>query len=117
MESKNLYQGGGGKSKMAGRTYDRELWALACTNKTPALQATPTIGKTLGFSALAGLASEGTSQIVKTISGNGIQNGGFITLQNKIDQLRAYKHLLINKQKQDILKSLQTEGALVIKPS
>lgn len=32
----------------------------------------PTIGKTLGLSALSGLASEGESQIVKAISGNGI---------------------------------------------
>lgn len=30
----------------------------------------PTIGKTLGLSALSGLASEGESQIVKAISGN-----------------------------------------------
>ena len=36
----------------------------------------PTIGKTLGLSALSGLASEGASQIVKKISGNGIQTGG-----------------------------------------
>ena len=30
----------------------------------------PTLGKTLGLSALAGLASEGASQVVKSISGN-----------------------------------------------
>ena len=30
----------------------------------------PTIGKTLGFSALAGLASEGAIQLVKKISGS-----------------------------------------------
>ena len=32
----------------------------------------PTIGKTLGLSALAGLASEGASQLVKTISGGNL---------------------------------------------
>ena len=71
----------------------------------------PTLGKTLGLSALAGLASEGASQVVKKIS------GGFPIPQNKIDQLIAYKHLLTNKQKKDILNSLQSGGQLVVKPT
>ena len=71
----------------------------------------PTLGKTLGLSALAGLASEGASQVVKKIS------GGFIIPQNKIDQLIAHKHLLTNKQKKDILNSLQSGGQLVVKPT
>ena len=53
----------------------------------------PTIGKTLGLSALAGLASEGASQVVKKIS------GGFLIPNDKINQLIAYKHLLTDKQK------------------
>ena len=77
----------------------------------------PTLGKTLGLSALAGLASEGASQVVKKISGNGIQSGGFLIPQNKIDQLIAYKHLLTNKQKKDILNYLQSGGQLVVKPT
>ena len=77
----------------------------------------PTLGKTLGLSALAGLASEGASQVVKKISGNGIQSGGFLIPQNKIDQLIAYKHLLTNKQKKDILNSLRSGGQLVVKPT
>ena len=78
----------------------------------------PTLGKkTLGLSALAGLASEGASQIVKKISGNGIQSGGFLIPQNKINQLTAYKHLLTNKQKKDILNSLQSGGQIVVKPT
>ena len=36
----------------------------------------PTIGKTLGLSALAGLASEGVSHVIKRSFGNEIQNGG-----------------------------------------
>ena len=36
----------------------------------------PTIGKTLGLSALAGLASEGASQVVKAITGKGRFNSG-----------------------------------------
>ena len=71
----------------------------------------PTLGKTLGLSALAGLASEGASQVVKKIS------GGFLIPQNKIDQLIAYKHLLTNKQKKDTLNSLQSGGQLVVKPT
>ena len=92
----------------------------------------PTIAKTLGLSALGGLASEGASQIVKKISGKGIQTGGFTTKsfsrysqdgsgflipQNKIDQLIANKHLLTTKQKKDILNSLQSGGQIVVKPT
>ena len=77
----------------------------------------PTIAKTLGLSALAGLASEGASQVVKEISGNGIQSGCFLIPQNQIDQLIAYKHLLTNKQKKDILNSLQSGGQIVVKPT
>ena len=56
----------------------------------------PTIAKTLGLSALGGLASEGASQLVKKIS------GGFLVPQNKIDKLIAYKHLLFYKTKRKI---------------
>ena len=77
----------------------------------------PTIAKTLGLSALAGAASEGASQIVKKISGKGIQTGGFLIPQNKINQLIAYKNLLTTKQKQDILNALQTGSGVHIKPT
>ena len=77
----------------------------------------PTLGKTLGLSALAGLASEGASQIAKKIAGKGIQSESFLIPQNEIDQLIAYKHLLTDKQKRDILNSVQSGGQLVMKPS
>ena len=77
----------------------------------------PTIAKTLGLSALGGLASERASQIVKKISGKGAQTGGFLIPQNKIDQLITYKHLLTTKQKKDILNALQTGSGVHIKPS
>ena len=70
----------------------------------------PTIAKTIGLSALAGLASEGASQIVKKISGKGLQTGGFLIPQNKINQLTT-------KQKQDILNALQTGSGVHIKPT
>ena len=77
----------------------------------------PTIAKTLGLSALGGLASEGASQIVKKISGKGVQTGGFLIPQNKIDQLISYKHLLTTKQKKDILNALQSGLGVHIKPT
>ena len=77
----------------------------------------PTVAKTTGLSALAGLASEGASQIVKKISGKGLQTGGFLIPQNKINQLIAYTHLLTTKQKQDILNALQTGSGVHIKPT
>ena len=77
----------------------------------------PTLAKTLGMSALAGAASEGASQIVKKISGKGVQTGGFLIPNSKIDQLIAYKHLLSNKQKKDILDALQTGSGVHIKPT
>ena len=76
----------------------------------------PTLAKTLGLSALAGLASEGASQVVKKISGSG-QTGGFLIPQDKIQKLIDNKHLLTNKQKQEILTALQSGGQVVVKPS
>ena len=77
----------------------------------------PTIAKTLGLSALSGLASEGASQIVKKISGKKVQTGGFLIPQNKIDKLIANRHLLSTKQKKDILEALQSGSGVRIKPT
>ena len=66
----------------------------------------PILAKTLGLSALAGLASEGATQVVKKISGKGAMTGGFLIPQDKIQKLIDNKHLLTNKQKQDILTAL-----------
>ena len=78
----------------------------------------PTLAKTLGLSALAGLASEGASQVVKKISGSGSgQVGGFLIPQDKIQKLIDNKHLLTNKQKEQILAALQSGGQVVVKPS
>ena len=75
----------------------------------------PTIWKTIGLSALGGLASEGASQLVKKISGKGVKTGGFLIPQNKIDKLIANKHLLSTKQKKDILDALQSGSGVRIK--
>ena len=89
----------------------------------------PTIGKTIGLATLGRLASKGPSKLVKKMTGgnllrdvvdkeialastlkkmNGGQVGGFLIPQNRINQLIAYKHLLTNNQKTDILNALQT---------
>ena len=75
----------------------------------------PTVAKTLGLSALSGLASEGTSQLVKMITGKGTQTGVFLIPLNKIDQLIPYKHLLTMKQTQDLLKGIQTGSGVPIR--
>ena len=76
----------------------------------------PTIAKTLGLAALAGAASQGASQVVKKISGNG-QKGGFLIPQNKIDKLIANKHLLTTKQKEDIVAALQSGSGVSTRPT
>ena len=76
----------------------------------------PTLAKTVGLSALAGVASEGASQIVKKISG-GSQTGGFLIPNSKINKLIENKHLLSEKQKKDILNALQTGSGVHIKPT
>ena len=84
------------------------------------------LAKTLGLSALAGLASEGASQVVKKISGSGqrasrrpqrAMTGGFLIPQDKIQKLIDNKHLLTNKQKEQILTALQSGGQVMVKPT
>ena len=76
----------------------------------------PTLAKTLGLSALAGVASEGASQVVKKISG-GSQTGGFLVPNSEINKLVANKHLLSEKQKRDIINAIQTGSGVHIKPT
>ena len=76
----------------------------------------PTIGKTLGLSALAGLASEGASKAVKKVSGSG-QTGGFIVPQNHLNQLLSYAYLLTKMQKGNLANALNTGNDFSIKPT
>ena len=55
----------------------------------------PTLGKTLGLSALAGLASEGASQVVKKISGKGIQSGGQLVVKPTKSQYGGFLGTLL----------------------
>ena len=76
----------------------------------------PTLAKTLGLSALAGLASEGASQVVKKVSGSG-QTGGFLIPQDKIEKLIANKKLLTSSQKQQLISALQSGGQVFVIPT
>ena len=61
----------------------------------------PTIGKTLGLSALAGAASEGASQIIKKITG-----GQVFQVPNKnLYKLAMLSHLLTPKQRNDLAQA------------
>lgn len=66
----------------------------------------------LATGALTSLGSFGMDKIL----GQGIQTGGFMIPQNKINQMIVYKHLLTEKQKRDILQALQTGSGVVIRP-
>ena len=77
----------------------------------------PTIAKTLELSSLGGLASEGASQLVKAISGKGVQTGGLIIPHNKINELMPYTNMFTTKQQRDILNALQSGSGVRIKPT
>ena len=55
----------------------------------------PTITKTLGLSTLAGLVSEGASQVVKKVTGRD-QTGGVLIPQNKIDAQKQLVRTSLN---------------------
>ncbi|PFX15632.1 hypothetical protein AWC38_SpisGene20140 [Stylophora pistillata] len=75
----------------------------------------------LATKALSGLATGALSSLGNSatdkILGSGIQSGGFIIPNSKIQQLITHKNLLTAKQKQDILNALQSGRELRIKPT
>ena len=77
----------------------------------------PTIAKTLGLSALAGVASEGASQIMKKISGKGVSTGGFLLPYENIEQILPYSSMLTQKQARDVYNSMQTGSGVHITPT
>ena len=87
--------------------------SLLSTVLSLGMRALPAIGKTLGLSALGGLAEAGAKKLI----GSGQQTGGFLIPQDKINKLIEYQHLLSTKQKQDILNALQLGSGVRIKPT
>ena len=77
----------------------------------------PTLAKTLGLSALAGAASEGASQIVKKISGKGVQTGGFLLPYENIEQILPYSTMFTQKQARDVYNAMQTGSGVHIIPT
>ena len=71
----------------------------------------PTIGKTLGLSALAGLASEGVSQVIKKISGGQI----FQVPNQHLFRLAMLSELLNKGQIRDLAKAHQDGSDMLFK--
>ena len=84
--------------------------SLLSTIVSLGMKALPTIGKTLGLSALAGLASGGMEKLIK---GSG-QTGGYLVPLDKIKELLQYTHLLTTKQKQDVLGAIKSGSGVHI---
>ena len=85
--------------------YGGSLWSSLFSLGTKLLpNATKAASKAVPVLATGAVSALGSLGIDK-IFGKG-QTDGFLIPQNKIDQLIAYKHLLTNKQKQQVLNSL-----------
>ena len=67
----------------------------------------------LATGAVSALGSLGVDKIF----GKGVQTGGFLIPQNKIDQFIKHKGWLTVGQKKQILSALHTGGQLVIRPT
>ena len=82
------------------------------TSALPVLRnVAPTIGKTLGLSALAGLASEGVSQVIKKISGGQI----FRVPNQHLFRLPMLSELLNKGQIRDLAKVHQDGSDMLFK--
>ena len=68
------------------------------------------------ISKVAPALATGAAQALGSLGINKIF-GGFMIPQNKIDKLIKYKNLLSQKQKEDLMKALQSGGRLIIKPT
>ena len=71
---------------------------------------------TQAISKVAPALATGAAQALGSLGINKIF-GGFMIPQNKIDKLIKYKNLLSQKQREDIMKALQSGGRLIIKPT
>ena len=78
-----------------------------------ATKAVSKLAPALATGAAQALGSLGIDKIF----GNGVQTGGFLIPQDKIDQVIKYKDLLTKKQKEQIVSAIHTGGQLVVKPT
>ena len=93
------------------------LWSSLITLGAKALPyVTKAASKALPVLATGAVSALGSMGVDK-IFGQGVQTGGFLIPQNKIDQLIKHKGWLTEAQIKHILSALQSGGQLVIRPT
>ena len=110
--AKSKATGKGIQIKISRANVRKQTGSGILTSVLPVLRnVAPTIGKTLGLSALAGLASEGASQIIKKISGGQI----FQVPNQHLFRLAMLSELLNKGQIRDLAKAHKDGSDLMFK--
>ena len=109
-----------GKVVQKGGSLFSSLAALVPALLPKAMQVASKVVPGLAMGALGSLGNFTMDKIL----GQGVapashrsMSGGFLIPQDKIDKLIANKNLLTKKQKEDIVRALQSGGRVVIKPT
>ena len=106
-----------GKVVQKGGSLFSSLAALVPTLLPKAMQVASKVVPGLAMGALGSLGNFTMDKIL----GQGIaptsQVGGFLIPQDKVDKLIANKKYLTKKQKEDIVRALQSGGEIVIRPT
>ena len=110
--SKNKDKGKGTVVKISKANVRKQTGEGILSSLLPVLRTvTPTVGKTLGLSALAGLASEGASQLVKKITG-----GQVFQVPNKdLFRLAMLSNLLTKGQIRDLANAHHAGSDMLFK--
>ena len=110
--AKSKSSGKGIQIKIARANIRKQTGSGIASSILPVLRnVAPVIGKTLGLSALAGLASEGASQIIKKISG-----GQIFQVPNKhLYRLAMMDNLLTKGQIRDLAKAYTDNSDMMFK--
>ena len=110
--SKNKDKGKGTVVKISKANVRKQTGEGIFSSLLPVLRTVaPTIGKTLGLSALAGLASEGASQLVKKITGGQV----FQVPNKELFRLAMMSDLLNKGQIRDLAKAHQNGSDMLFK--
>ena len=110
--SKSKSLGKGVQIKISKANVRKQTGSGILTSLLPVLRnVAPTVGKTLGLSALAGLASEGASQLVKKITGGQI----FQVPNQHLFRLAMLSELLNKGQIRDLAKAHKDGSDMMFK--
>ena len=110
--SKSKDRGKGTVIKISKRNVRKQTGEGIFSSLMPVLRTVaPTVGKTLGLSALAGLASEGASQLVKKITGGQI----FQVPNKELYRLAMMSDLLNTGQIRDLARAHQGGAGMLFK--